>query len=115
MIEKLPRVAAVLALSVLPLTTPASAATTAQPSLAAVGPAFVLSAPATAQDVPLFQALEWIGEAPESRDGYSRDLFKHWNKGLNPTAGCDTRKEVILSEAKLAPETGARCALSGGR
>ncbi|MEH0557330.1 hypothetical protein [Streptomyces sp. B21-101] len=68
-----------------------------------------------AQDVPLFQALEWIGEAPESRDGYSRDLFKHWNKGLNPTDGCDTRKEVILSEAKLAPETGARCALSGGR
>ncbi|MFE7935588.1 hypothetical protein ACFU6S_44080, partial [Streptomyces sp. NPDC057456] len=70
MIKKLTRVAAVLALSVLPLTAPASAATTAQPSLAAVGPAFVASAPPAAQDVPLFQALEWIGEAPESRDGY---------------------------------------------
>jgi hypothetical protein len=32
------------------------------------------------------------GEAPEGpRDGYSRAQFKHWNKGLNPTDGCDTR------------------------
>ncbi|MFE7935569.1 HNH endonuclease family protein [Streptomyces sp. NPDC057456] len=115
MIKELPRIAAVLALSLLPITAPASAATTAPPSLTAAGPATVASAPAAAQDVPLFQALEWIGEAPESRDGYSRTLFKHWNKGLNPTDGCDTRKEVILSEAKLAPETGARCALTGGR
>ncbi|WP_405966035.1 HNH endonuclease family protein [Streptomyces sp. NBC_00723] len=99
----------------LSFTAPASAATNAQPSLAAAGQATVASAPAAAQDVPLFQALERVGEAPESRDGHSRDLFKHWNKGLNPTDGCDTRKEVILSEAKLAPETGARCALTGGR
>ncbi|MFF4660621.1 hypothetical protein [Streptomyces sp. NPDC001381] len=72
-------------------------------------------APQAAQDVPLFQALEWLGEAAESRDGYSHELFRHWNKGLNPTDGCDTRREVILAEAKLAPEVGARCALSGGR
>ncbi|MFF3207691.1 HNH endonuclease family protein [Streptomyces sp. NPDC002962] len=115
MIKKLPRLAAVFALSMLPLTTPAPAATAAQPPLVGAGPTAMASVPAAAQDVPLFQALEWISEAPESRDGYSRDLFKHWNKGLNPTDGCDTRKEVILSEAKLAPETGARCALSGGR
>ncbi|MGW6928045.1 GmrSD restriction endonuclease domain-containing protein [Streptomyces sp. NPDC054950] len=114
MIKKLTRIATVLTLATLPLTAPASAAT-AQPSSPAAGPVVMSLAPAGAQDVPLFQALEWIGEAPESRDGYSRDLFKHWNKGLNPTDGCDTRKEVILSEAKLAPETGARCALSGGR
>ncbi|RSM93289.1 hypothetical protein DMH25_35575 [Streptomyces sp. WAC 01325] len=46
--------------------------------------------PTGAQDVPLFQALEWLGEAAESRDGYSRELFRHWNRGLNPTDGCDT-------------------------
>ncbi|MER5199846.1 HNH endonuclease family protein [Streptomyces sp. NPDC002755] len=114
MIKKLPRIAAVLALAALSPAAPATAATT-PPSLPTAGAAIAGPAPAAAQDVPLFQALEWIGEAPESRDGYSRDLFKHWNKGLNPTDGCDTRKEVILSEAKLAPETGARCALTGGR
>ncbi|MFE1927531.1 HNH endonuclease family protein [Streptomyces asoensis] len=111
MIEKLPRLTLVLALSVLPLATPASAAPLTLPA----DPTGRAPAPAAAQEVPLFQALEWLGEAAESRDGYSRELFKHWNKGLNPTDGCDTRKEVILSEAKLAPETGARCALSGGR
>ncbi|MFD9396165.1 HNH endonuclease family protein [Streptomyces sp. NPDC060000] len=113
MIKNLPRIAAVLALAVLSLTTPASAATA--PLSLPGGPATLAPAPAAAKDVPLFQALEWIGEAPESRDGYNRDLFRHWNKGLNSTDGCDTRKEVILSEAKLAPETGARCALTGGR
>ncbi|MGW1273195.1 hypothetical protein ACWD5A_31895, partial [Streptomyces sp. NPDC002491] len=77
MIKKLPRVAAVLAFSLLSVAAPATAATTARPSPAAAGTAAVTAAPAAAQDVPLFQALEWIGEAPESRDGYSRELFKH--------------------------------------
>ncbi|MFF2367810.1 HNH endonuclease family protein [Streptomyces sp. NPDC058122] len=66
--------------------------------------------------MPLFQALTWIEEAPEGpRDGYSRTQFKHWNKGLNPTDGCDTRKEVILAEALENPAIGAQCALTGGR
>ncbi|WP_405968875.1 HNH endonuclease family protein [Streptomyces sp. NBC_00015] len=105
------RLALVLALSALSFTTQASAAPLPLPA----GPAALAPVPPAAQDVPLFQALEWIGEAPESRDGYSREQFKHWNKGLNPTDGCDTRREVILSEAKLAPEVGTHCALSGGR
>ncbi|MFC4507407.1 MULTISPECIES: HNH endonuclease family protein [Streptomyces] len=93
-----------LALTVLPLASPASAT----PNLAAVPPA--------ATDIPLFQALARVEEAEEGpRDGYSRDQFKHWNKGLNPTDGCDTRKEVILAEALEAPSVGARCALTGGR
>ncbi|MBK3629690.1 HNH endonuclease [Streptomyces sp. MBT49] len=115
MIKKLHRLAAVLALSLLPVAAPATAATAARPSPTAAGPAAETAAPAAAQDVPLFQALEWVGEAPESRDGYSREKFKHWNRGLNPTDGCDTRREVILAEAKLAPEVGAACALTGGR
>ncbi|OQR59809.1 hypothetical protein B6E66_33250 [Streptomyces maremycinicus] len=84
----------------------------------AASAAVAVQASPSAQDVPLFQALEWIGEAPESRDGYSRGQFKHWtscfSQGLDLADGCDTRREVILAEAKLAPDVGARCALSGG-
>ncbi|MEV5903587.1 hypothetical protein [Streptomyces sp. NPDC052127] len=93
MIKKLPRLALVLALSALSFTTQASAAPLPLPA----GPAALAPVPPAAQDVPLFQALEWIGEAPESRDGYSWEQFKHWDKGLNPTDGCDTRREVILT------------------
>nr|WP_152886348.1 HNH endonuclease family protein [Streptomyces adustus] len=64
----------------------------------------------------MFQALAWIEEAPEGpRDDYSRAQCKHWNKGLNPNDGCDTRKEVILAEALEAPAVGPKCALMGGR
>ncbi|MFE1793653.1 hypothetical protein ACFW7J_35520 [Streptomyces sp. NPDC059525] len=52
--------------------------------------------------------------APEHRDGYRRDLYKHWNRGLNASDGCDTRKEVILSEAVEAPHVAAGCKLTGG-
>ncbi|MFB7380807.1 HNH endonuclease family protein [Kitasatospora purpeofusca] len=120
MIEYLPRVVPALALS-LCLAAPASAAPAHTPSAgapAAPRPAGapLRSAPASATDVPLFQALSWIEEAEEgSREGYSREQFKHWNRGLNPSDGCDTRKEVILSEALEAPEVGPKCALTGGR
>ncbi|MFF1445633.1 hypothetical protein [Streptomyces sp. NPDC058295] len=89
MIKKLSRMTAVLALALLSPAAPATAA----PALPVVGPAIAGSTPATAQDVPLFQALEWIGEAPESRDGYSRGQFKHRNRGLDLGDGCDTRRE----------------------
>ncbi|MFC5157102.1 HNH endonuclease family protein, partial [Streptomyces amakusaensis] len=50
----------------------------------------------------------------EDRTGYNRDSFRHWNAGLNPTDGCNTRAEVLISEAVTAPAVGARCALTGG-
>ncbi|MFD8813853.1 HNH endonuclease family protein [Streptomyces sp. NPDC059627] len=122
MIKNVLRALPALALSGVPLAAPAAAAPTAtRPS--APGPAAVVSAaaaravaPPSAAGVPLFEALSWIEEAEEgSRGVYSRDQFKHWNRGLNPNDGCDTRKEVILSEALEAPEVGPKCALAGGR
>ncbi|MFF1341913.1 hypothetical protein ACFVYT_29130 [Streptomyces sp. NPDC058290] len=52
--------------------------------------------------------------ADEAREGYVRTLYKHWNKGLNAGDSCDTRKEVILSEAVEAPQVAAGCKLTGG-
>ncbi|ROQ23599.1 hypothetical protein EDD98_7548 [Streptomyces sp. PanSC19] len=64
--------------------------------------------------LPLFEAIEQIPIAAEHREGYSRTLYKHWNKGLNPSDGCNTRKEVILAEAVEAPQVSAGCVLTGG-
>ncbi|WP_405929977.1 HNH endonuclease family protein [Streptomyces griseus] len=62
----------------------------------------------------LFAAVERIPVAVEQREGYKRELYKHWNKGLDARDGCDTRREVILSEAVEAPVVAARCKLTGG-
>ncbi|MGW4441910.1 HNH endonuclease family protein [Streptomyces sp. NPDC004682] len=118
MIENLLRMLPALALPVLPLAGPAHAAPNTVQERLAFGAATAPNetAPPEGTDVPLFQALAWVEEAPEGpRAGYSREQFKHWNKGLNATDGCDTRKEVILAEALLAPEIGPKCALTGGR
>ncbi|MFJ3841119.1 hypothetical protein ACIPY6_37235 [Streptomyces sp. NPDC090054] len=64
--------------------------------------------------VPLFEAIDRLPVAEEHREGYKRDLYKHWNKGLNAADGCATRKEVILGEAVLAPQVASGCKLSGG-
>ncbi|MGW7611006.1 HNH endonuclease family protein [Streptomyces sp. NPDC054766] len=120
MIKNMLRALPALALSIVPLAAPAAAASArpaAPPPAAAVSAVLPgVVAPPSAAGVPLFEALSWIEEAEEgSRDGYSREQFKHWNKGLNPNDGCDTRKEVILSEALEAPQVGPKCALTGGR
>ncbi|WP_327135357.1 hypothetical protein OG311_37070 [Streptomyces sp. NBC_01343] len=52
--------------------------------------------------------------AAEHREGQKRDLYKHWNKGLNAGDGCGTRTEVILSKAAPAPLVAAGCKLTGG-
>ncbi|WP_328966251.1 HNH endonuclease family protein [Streptomyces virginiae] len=64
--------------------------------------------------VPLFEAIDRLPVAEEHRAGYKRDLYKHWNRGLNAGDGCDTRKEVILAEAAVAPQVAAGCKLTGG-
>ncbi|MEW5655281.1 HNH endonuclease family protein [Streptomyces cinereoruber] len=64
--------------------------------------------------LPLFEAVEQIPVAAEHREGYSRTLYKHWNKGLNSTDSCNTRKEVILAEAIETPKVAAGCVLTGG-
>ncbi|MFJ5788197.1 HNH endonuclease family protein [Streptomyces hydrogenans] len=62
----------------------------------------------------LYEAIDHLPIAAEHREGYDRRLYKHWNKGLNATDGCNTRKEVIRAEAVEAPQVGDRCALTGG-
>ncbi|MFF4104274.1 HNH endonuclease family protein [Streptomyces sp. NPDC001903] len=103
-----------LALCTLPLFTAAPAAHSAPTATAALA-APVAAGPAGLQaPMPLFEAIDRLPVAAEHREGYKRDLYKHWNKGLNTGDGCDTRKEVILAEALEAPQVAAGCKLTGG-
>ncbi|MER6916773.1 HNH endonuclease family protein [Streptomyces sp. NPDC000594] len=78
------------------------------------GPAGAAASPARAESARLGVAVGLLTVGTESRTGYDRDLFRHWNSGLNPSDGCNTRNEVLIAEAVTAPTVGARCALSGG-
>ncbi|WUW26968.1 HNH endonuclease family protein (plasmid) [Streptomyces sp. NBC_01463] len=71
-------------------------------------------APGARVALALFDAIDRLPVAEEHRDGYKRNLYKHWNRGLLPSDGCDTRREVILAEAVEAPTVAAGCKLSGG-
>jgi hypothetical protein len=64
--------------------------------------------------LPIGVAVSALPVGTESRDGYTRTKFKHWNSGANPSDGCNTRAEVLIAEAVAAPAVGAKCALSGG-
>jgi len=79
--------------------------------------AALLLVPGTAHaadySAPLDQAISSLPVATESRTGYDRAKFTHWVDADGD--GCDTREEVLLSEAEEAPSIGAGCALSGGR
>ncbi|MGW1281972.1 HNH endonuclease family protein [Streptomyces tsukubensis] len=96
-------------------------------TIAAAIAALTLNVPAQAADAATSEtasavqtarigvAVGKLSVADESRAGYNRDLFKHWNAGLNLSDGCNTRNEVLISEAVTAPAVGARCALTGGQ
>ncbi|MEU9998088.1 HNH endonuclease family protein [Streptomyces sp. NPDC050848] len=102
MIKNMVRGLAALSLALTPLALPATAQ-------AAPG------APAAAEVLALADALELVQIADESRTGYTRDKFKHWNAGLDLGDGCNTRAEVLLDEAAEAPTVAAGCKLSGGK
>lgn len=55
--------------------------------------------------LPLTDAVTALLLAGESRDGYTRDAFRHWNAGADPTDGCTTRGKVLLAEAVTAPSS----------
>jgi hypothetical protein len=75
-----------------------------------------VSPPAHAADtLPLAEAVTRLAPDTESRDGYSRTSFRHWNAGDDPTDGCNTRAEVLLHEAIEPPAVGPGCRLAGGR
>ncbi|MDX2559345.1 HNH endonuclease family protein [Streptomyces sp. TX20-6-3] len=82
----------------------------ALPSTAAAAPAALTGAAV----LNLGDAVEEIPLADESRTGYERESFKHWNRGLDLTDGCNTRNEVLLAEAVEAPTVAAGCKLTGG-
>lgn len=106
------------ALTTLPLfaiTPAAHAADLLAPTPASFSP--VAAAPAPVAAPALLTLSDAVGQLPvatEQREGYKRELYKHWNKGLNATDGCDTRREVILSEAVESPQVATGCKLTGG-
>ncbi|MEU7387323.1 HNH endonuclease [Streptomyces tanashiensis] len=80
-----------------------------------LSPLAVPSPVASADVVLLPGALASLNEAAEDPARYQKSAFRHWNQGLDPADGCDTRSEVLLAEAVDAPVAGAGCALTGGR
>ncbi|MER6112794.1 HNH endonuclease family protein [Streptomyces hirsutus] len=74
-----------------------------------------VSTPAhAAETLPLTEAVDTLSLGTESRDGYDRDAFRHWNTGTDPSDGCNTRAEVLLAEAVEPPTVGPGCRLTGG-
>ncbi|MER6194904.1 HNH endonuclease family protein [Streptomyces cyaneofuscatus] len=72
-----------------------------------------LAAP-TAEVTTLADAVGLVKVTEEDRTGYSRSSFKHWNSGDDTTDGCNTRAEVLIAEAVVAPTVETGCKLSGG-
>ncbi|MGW3167935.1 HNH endonuclease [Streptomyces sp. NPDC001142] len=99
MIKNLMRGLAALSLTLASLaaTTPAAQARAAEPTVLPIG--------AAVSALPL---------GTESRSGYTRTAFRHWNSGANPSDGCNTRAEVLIAEAVTPPAIGPRYTLTGG-
>ncbi|MCD9899036.1 HNH endonuclease family protein [Streptomyces sp. MT29] len=97
MIKNLARTFGVLSLALLPsLSFPAASAASA------------------AEVTTLFDAVGLVQVTEEDRTGYTRSKFKHWNSGDDKSDGCNTRNEVLLAEAVVAPTVEAGCKLTGG-
>ncbi|MCD0444224.1 HNH endonuclease family protein [Glycomyces sp. A-F 0318] len=77
-----------------------------------------LAAPGTAQAAPttgptLSEALAALPVAEEQREGYDRGLFRHWVD--EDKDKCNTRAEVLIAEAVMAPAVAEGCTITGGQ
>ncbi|MEU1292363.1 HNH endonuclease family protein [Streptomyces sp. NPDC005840] len=70
-------------------------------------------APGDTITVPVGRALADLPVREEDRAGYERSKFKHWLDADGD--GCNTRAEVLLRDAVVAPTRSGRCTLTGGR
>jgi len=87
-----------------------SITTPADSSIASQSPASPSFAPGA--DLTLEELLDLLATAPEQRAGYDRSLFRHWVDADGD--GCNTRREVLITEAVVPPLVGGGCSLSGG-
>ncbi|MGW1589277.1 HNH endonuclease family protein [Streptomyces sp. NPDC002386] len=69
-------------------------------------------APGQTITAPVRDALAQLPIRDEDRTGYDRTKFRHWTDADRD--GCNTRAEVLKTEAVVAPEQSARCLLTGG-
>jgi len=99
---------------------PARAASAAPPPASGPGPTHdpVASPAASRAGIPegelaLGTLLSLLRVAEEQRSGYDRALFIHWIDADDD--GCDTRREVLITEAIDQPAVSGSCSLSGGR
>ncbi|MCC8477287.1 HNH endonuclease family protein [Streptomyces parvus] len=79
----------------------------------------LLSSPAAqaapaAEVTTLADAVGLVKVTEEDRTGYTRTKFRHWNAGDDTGDGCNTRAEVLIAEAVVAPTVEAGCKLAGG-
>lgn len=97
-----------------PTPTPSPSAT---PSTAPTPTPSPMPTPAPSTSAPpagptLATVLAGLTVAPELRTGYKRTLFRLWiDENGN---GCDTRKEVLITEAVVPPTVSATCTITGG-
>ncbi|MEU6814097.1 HNH endonuclease family protein [Streptomyces sp. NPDC046860] len=69
-------------------------------------------APGDTVTLSVREALAQLPVRTEDRTGYRRTLFRHWVDADKD--GCNTRNEVLLEEAVVAPEQTGTCTLTGG-
>ncbi|MCX5207683.1 HNH endonuclease family protein [Streptomyces sp. NBC_00237] len=81
----------------------------AEPAAQAANPH---GAPGDILTMPVQDLLKALPVAAEDRTGYTRSAFRHWIDA--DKNGCNTRAEVLLQEAFLPPQMGAKCQLTGG-